>query len=62
MANFQLNIQKKGKAIQEYVTLLKLTKQEYQKLFQENEILKEKINSIEKEKIIKKIIKKDNIR
>ena len=32
---------KKDKTIQEYVRLLKLTKQEYQKLFQENKILKE---------------------
>ena len=39
---------------QEYVRLLKLSKEEYQKLFQENKILKERINSIEKEKIIRK--------
>ena len=58
MANIQLNIQKKDKNIQEYVRFLKLTKQKCQKLFQGNEILREKINSIEKEKIIKKTTKK----
>ena len=52
-ANFQLTVKKKDKTIQEYVRLLKLTKQEYQKLFQENKLLKERINSIEKEKIVK---------
>ena len=40
--------------MQEYVRLLKLTKQEYQKLFQENRILKDKLNLIQKEKINKK--------
>ena len=45
---------KKDKAMQEYVRLLKLTKQEYQKLFQENKILKDKLNLIQKEKINKK--------
>ena len=34
--------------MQEYVRLLKLTKQEYQKLFQENKILKDKLNLIQK--------------
>ena len=53
-ANFQLTVQKKDKTIQEYVRLLKLTKQECQKLFQENKLLKERINSIEKEKKCKK--------
>ena len=38
----------KDKTIQQYIRLLKLTKQEYQKLFQENKILKEKGNSIER--------------
>ena len=41
--------------------LLKLTKQEYQKLLQENKLLKERINLIEKEKIIKKTEKKKTI-
>ena len=50
MENFQENILKKDKTIQEYVRLLKLTKQEYQILFQENKKLKENINSIEKGK------------
>ena len=45
--NFQLSIQKKDKTMQEYVRILKLTKQEYQKFFQENKLLKEKINSAE---------------
>ena len=45
--NFQLSIQKKDITIQEYVRILKLTKQEYQKFFQENKLLKEKINSAE---------------
>ena len=40
--------------MQEYVRLLKSTKQEYQKLFQENKILKDKLNLIKKEKINKK--------
>ena len=35
-----------------------MTKQEYQKLFQGNKLLKEGINSIEKEKIVKKTAKK----
>ena len=38
----------KDKTIQQYIRLLKLTKQEYQKLFQENKILKEKVNSMER--------------
>ena len=45
--NFQLSIQKKDKTMQEYVRILKLTKQEYQKFFQENKLSKEKINSAE---------------
>ena len=62
LANFQLTVQKKDKTIQEYVRLLKLTKQEYQKLFQESKLLKERINSIEKEKLGNKSARKDNIR
>ena len=54
LSNFQITIQKKDKTIQEYVRLLKLTKQEYQKLFQENEILKDKLNLIRKDKNYKK--------
>ena len=54
LLNFQITIHKKDKAMQEYVRLLKLTKQEYQKLFQENKILKDKLNLIKKEKINKK--------
>ena len=41
--------------------LLKLTKQEYQKLLQENKLLKERINLIEKEKIVKKTEKRKTI-
>ena len=50
----------KKKTIQEYLRLLKLTKTEYQKLFEENKILKEKINTVESKRQIKKekIIKK----
>ena len=36
--------------MQEYLRILKLTKQEYHKLFQENKILKDKLNLIPKEK------------
>ena len=43
--------------------LLKLTKQEYQKLFQEKKELKDKLNLIQKEKDKKKKNKiKDNLR
>ena len=41
--------------------LLKLTKEEYQKLLQENKLLKERINLIENEKIVKKTAKKKTI-
>ena len=51
LADFHQTVQKKDKTIQEYVRLLKLTKQEYQKLFQESKLLKERINLIEKEKM-----------
>ena len=61
LANFQLTFQKKDKTIQEHFMLLKLTKQEYQKLLQENKLLKERINLIEKEKIVKKTEKKKTI-
>ena len=61
LANFQLAFQKKDKTIQEYIRLLKSTKQEYQKLFQENKLLKERINSIEKEKNVKKTCNKKTI-
>ena len=47
--------------MQEYLRLLKLTKQEYHKLFQENKILKDKLNLIPKEKNKQQQIK-DNIR
>ena len=55
---------KKDRAIQDHVKLLKLTKSDYQKLFVENKILKEKINTVGKERQIKKekAIKKDNIK
>lgn len=50
--------------MQEYIRLLKLTKTKYQKLFEENKILKEKIEPVNKEKSIKrqKITKKYNIK
>ena len=47
--------------MQEYRRLLKLTKQEYHKLFQENKILKDQLNLIPKEKNKQQQIK-DNIR
>ena len=43
LTNFQVTIDKRDKTIQEYIRLLKLTKIEYQKLFTENKILKEKL-------------------
>ena len=52
-AYFQLTVQKKEKTIQEYVRLLKLTKIKYQKLFNKNKTLKEKIEAIEKQRNIK---------
>ena len=56
----QLTAQKRDKTIQEYIRLLNLTNSKYQKLFEENKILKEKIEVFEKEKNIKrqKITKK----
>ena len=41
LANFQLTVRKKDKTIQEYIRLLKLTNADYQKLFEENKVLKE---------------------
>ena len=43
LTNFQVTIDKRDETIQEYNRLLKLTKIEYQKLFNENKILKEKL-------------------
>ena len=40
LSNFQLTIDKIDKTIQEYITLLKLTKTEYQKMFNKNKSLK----------------------
>lgn len=40
LSNFQLPIDKIDKTIQEYIKLLKLTKTEYQKLFNKNKSLK----------------------
>ena len=60
---FQPTVQRKDKTMQEYVRLLKLTKKQYQKLFQENKLLRKRINSIKKGKLVKKTAKKkDNIR
>ena len=63
LANFQLTAQKRDKTIQEYIRLLNLTNSKNQKLFEENKILKEKIEAFEKEKNIKrqKIKKKKTI-
>ena len=62
LQKFHLTVQKKDRAIQKYVRFLKLTKTEYQKLFEESK--KQKINTVERERQIKKekIIKKDNIK
>ena len=43
LSNFQLLLQTKDKTIKEYVRLLNLTETEYQKNFNENKQLKEKI-------------------
>ena len=43
LTNFQVTIDKRDETIQKYIRLLKLTKIEYQKLFNENKILKEKL-------------------
>ena len=43
LSNFWLSIDKRDKTIEEYIRLLKLTKTEYRNLFNENEILKEKL-------------------
>ena len=48
LSNFQIAIQKKDKTIQESIRLLKLTKQEYQNIFQKNKILKDKLNLTQK--------------
>ena len=48
LSNFQIAIQKKDKTIQESIRLLKLTKQEYQNLFQKNKVLKDKLNLTQK--------------
>ena len=48
LSNFQIAIQKKDKTIQESIRLLKLTKQEYQNLFQKNKVSKDKLNLTQK--------------
>ena len=61
LSKFQITVEKKGKTMQQYVKLLKLTETEYHKIFQENKKIKEKIEIIErnnKEKPEKKRIKK----
>ena len=50
LSHFQLTINKRDKTIQEYIRHLKLTKIKYQKIFNENKILKEKLEKLEKEK------------
>ena len=60
LSNFQLIIDKRDRTIQEYIKLIiKLTKIEYQTLFNKNKTLKEKLEKTEKRKKIrakKKII------
>ena len=62
LSNFQLIIDKRDRTIQEYIKLIiKLTKTEYQTLFNKNKTLKEKLEKTEKRKKIrakKKIILK----
>ena len=47
LSNFKFTIEKKDKAIEQFIKLLKLTKAEHQKLYIENKRLK-KIENIEK--------------
>ena len=60
LSNFQLIIDKRDRTIQGYIKLIiKLTKIEYQTLFNKNKTLKEKLEKTEKRKKIrakKKII------
>ena len=58
LSNFQFTIQEKDKVLQEYVKLLRIIKIKYQKLFNENEILKEKLEETETENQNKTEIKK----
>ena len=61
VSNFQVTVQKKkknDKIVQKHIKLLNLTKEQYQKLFEENKLLKEIINSIEKEKNVEEFARK----
>ena len=61
LSKFQITVEKKGKTMQQYIKLLKLTETEYHKIFQENKKIKEKIEIIErnnKEKPEKKELKR----
>ena len=67
LSNFQLSLQTKDKTIKEYVRLINFTKTKYQKFFNRNRQLKEKIILLEKEKSNlnnkkEQIIKKNNIK
>ena len=54
LSNFQLIIDKRDRTIQEYIKLIiKLTKIEYQTLFNKNKTLKEKLEKTEKRKKIR---------
>ena len=54
LSNIQLIIDKRDRTIQEYIKLIiKLTKIEYQTLFNKNKILKEKLEETEKRKKIR---------
>ena len=62
LSNFQLIIDKRDRTIQEYIKLIiKLTKTEYQTLFNKNKTLKEKLEKTEKRKKIR-AKKKNNIK
>ena len=54
LSNFQLSVEKKDKTIQQYARLLKLTKIKYQKIYEENKKLREKIKIKKKKESISK--------
>ena len=58
LTNFKLSIDKKDKTIKEYICLLKIAKKEYQKLYQKNRHLKQRLlqarKNYQKDKQIKR--------
>lgn len=59
LSNFRLAMNKRYNTIQEYVRLLKLAKTEYQKLFNKNKRLKEKLEKKQKKRAKKRKFKKE---